>query len=76
MFRKGNEMTLKHLAAFLMLLCALGCQPSDSGDSGSSDSGGDAATETDAAGADDSTAAADPAEEPLQQVAFNVDGMR
>ncbi|MCA9216847.1 MAG: hypothetical protein KDB27_27445 [Planctomycetales bacterium] len=75
-------MTLKHLAAFLMLLCALGCQPSDSGDSGASDSDGGAASSTDTGGeeeaaADDSTAqVADPAEEELQQVAFKVDGMR
>ena len=71
-FRKGNVMPLKHVAAFLMLLCALGCQPSDSGTDASGD--GDATT---APAADDTAVdAATADDEQLTQVSFNVEGMK
>ena len=71
-------MTLKHLAAFLMLLCALGCQPSDSGSDASGDGGGGDAVETPEAG-DTAEEAVEPAADEEEQVAlvsFNVAGMR
>ncbi|MFC1758775.1 hypothetical protein ACFL2H_08410 [Planctomycetota bacterium] len=71
-------MTLKHLAAFFMLLCALGCQPSDSGNDASGDGdGGATATTPDV---DDTAEVADePAADEEEQVAlvsFKVDGMK
>lgn len=63
-------MKLSHIAAFLMLLGALGCQPSDSS---SPDDGAvePAATES------ETTADADPVtHEELKTVSFTVTGMK
>jgi hypothetical protein len=67
-------MKLRHIAAFFMLLGALGCQPSDSSSSSTDEGAGGATTVTPDS---DSTADTDPAiDEELKTVSFNVAGMK